>query len=181
MKPVALKRVAANALLVLAAAALNAETFEDDFDRRAGALGPPWTVGNAAQTEVVLDMAHFYKEADPQVVGVAESAMHLVSDSYLISVEMSYPDGNHGAGGIWFQGKADSQANNQFGKSGYVVRLLTNNGLLQAANFSGGQSVNIGGWSNQNHTVKNIDLLDTYRLTIRKENRMESVEEAQRA
>jgi len=100
---------------------------------------------------------------DPSVAGILDP------NDFTISVDFTVQ--GSAFAGIWFQGRSDTDSNNQVDNSGYAVRFRPDNGTFQTVNVTGQQSATLGGWdaATRNQTLDTSlydPATDTFRLTV---------------
>ncbi|MGZ0656089.1 PEP-CTERM sorting domain-containing protein [Coraliomargarita sp. W4R53] len=137
---------------------LTVSAFSDNFSRAdADPAGAPWSIGNAANIEIANNQLAWTTPPTPSVVGVDLSSEGLDS-GFTVSVDFTFTQNDWV--GIWAMGDETD------GTSGYVFRVKTTDGFMQATNYSSGTSVNTGGWTNSSATFSALSANTEYRMTV---------------
>ena len=137
---------------------LAASAFSDDFNRsNSNPIGEPWAIGDTANIAIVNKKLVWNNRPNPAIAGV-NLANEGLNNTFTVSVDfkLTMPDW----AGIWVMGDETT------GSGGYVFRIKSTSGFMQAVNYSSGTSVNAGGWSNASGNFGALEMHTDYRLTV---------------
>ncbi|MGZ0708547.1 hypothetical protein ACWPKO_09430 [Coraliomargarita sp. W4R53] len=151
-------KIASLSIIATVLFSLTASAFSDDFNRNNSTpAGAPWSIGDTANIAIVNNKLAWNNKPAPAVVGV-DLASEGLTNTFTASVDfrLTLPDW----AGIWVMGDETTSS------GGYVFRIKSTTGFMQAVNYSSGTSVNAGGWSNASGTFGALAMHTDYRMTV---------------